>query len=350
MDPTASRVLRVALPVTLLRDMDAVILSGVGGYTTRAEFIVDSVQERILELTVEDEEDAAAPLAQFTNSNEPMMESSPSPARALDRRTDLTVTTLPRNLLAPAAPADLTLSTASSSVMFGLHNRDYPSLWALTQLERLAAAGPVDIESFYDDVLKRAWEFGAILYELERETGEKFTALFPTNRAKPKAAEGRFRAFAIGDVRPDKVGALTASGPLFQWQAAGYVARGGEAKQIGVTSNGLELLDLAAGITVAEPHSADVARRFFDFLARNSTGDWKGFTETLLAIDAQGAKRQDVLSHFAACWPKWTPNEVATNAMGYIARAREWGLIEPKQINSKYHLTELGSEMKGVIR
>ena len=35
---------------------------------------------------------------------------------------------------------------------------------------------------------------------------------------------------------------------------------------------------------------------------------------------------------------------VSTNAAGYIARAREWGLVEPKQSKSRYQLTPFGVE------
>ena len=59
MSPADQRVMRVPLPVTLIREMDSVILDGLGGYATRAEFIVDAIQERILELSVGVIEDAA---------------------------------------------------------------------------------------------------------------------------------------------------------------------------------------------------------------------------------------------------------------------------------------------------
>ncbi len=61
MTQTDQRIMRIRIPVPLIREMDTVILKGVGGYTTRAEFIVDAIQERILELSIDGVEDAGPP-------------------------------------------------------------------------------------------------------------------------------------------------------------------------------------------------------------------------------------------------------------------------------------------------
>ena len=63
MTPAGQRIMRIPLPVPLIREMDAVILKGLGGYATRAEFIVDAIQERVLELSIGVVEDAGAPPA-----------------------------------------------------------------------------------------------------------------------------------------------------------------------------------------------------------------------------------------------------------------------------------------------
>ncbi|BBU24304.1 Uncharacterised protein [Mycobacterium xenopi] len=348
---TQLRVLRVALPVSLLRDMDSVILSGVGGYMTRAEFIVDAIQERVLELTAGEEEDASTPLvrplaAEMQMSLDPVQSRTTAPVEA----ADLSATAIPKAPPATILDGTSNVSALTSDVLFGLHNRDYPSLWALAQLANIAHSGPVDIDKFYSDVTKHAWEFGELLIFLERKTGARYTALFPTNRAKQKAAEGRFRSFAIGDIRAEGNAKLNLSGPLFQWRAATVAFIPGEPIRIGITGLGLELLEIVAGITIAEPHASDIARRFFTYLSRHSPGDWKGFAETLTVIGTSGANRQRILDHFASCWPSWTANEVSTNAMGYIARAREWGMIQPKQTHLKYYPTELGLELIGGTR
>ncbi len=61
MSEKEQRIMRMALPVSLIREMDAVIIQGLGGYRTRAEFIVDAIQERILEVTIGETEDAGPP-------------------------------------------------------------------------------------------------------------------------------------------------------------------------------------------------------------------------------------------------------------------------------------------------
>lgn len=346
MDPSANRVLRVALPVPLLRRMDAVILSGAGGYTTRAEFILDAIEERITEVTIPEEEDAALPL-------EPASPLTSMPAEALPIRparvdsVDLQMTAIPRITTVTPIIHNADVLITSADVLFGLHNRDFPSLWALTQLATATLSGALEIERFYADLIKKAWEFGDLLCQLEDVTGQKYSSLFPTNRTKSKAAESRFWSFAFGEVRQDKMGKWIASGPLFQWGAAGVVCHDGVPMKIGVTEPGCNLLDIVAGMTVREPRPSGMAKGFFAHLASHAEGDWSGFREALATIGARGANRQDVLEHFGRTWPSWSENEVATNAAGYIARAREWGLVEPKQINQKYFLTELGSEISG---
>jgi hypothetical protein len=235
--------------------------------------------------------------------------------------------------------------------LFGLHNRDYPSLWALTQLASLTQDGPIPVEAFYSEVIRRAWKFGELLRVIEQRTGIKRTALFPTNLEKRKSAEMGFRTFAIGDYRPVADTTFTTNGPLFEWQVVGLTV--GEEKQplIGITAAGWELLNRITGISIDEPHPRDASAYFFDHLRVHSPADHKAFMEILQAIGLGGASRQEVLDQTAKVWPDWTENEVSTNSAGYIARTREWGLVEQKQKSSRYHLTVLGIEhMKGSPR
>lgn len=227
--------------------------------------------------------------------------------------------------------------------LFGLHNRDYPSLWALTKLASMTLHRPVPIEDYFAAVLEEAWPFGELLLAIEKHTGAKCTALFPTNPEKRKPAEMGFRSFAVGDYRA--IGdAYTTNGPLFEWRVVGLVAGQRNEPLIGVTAAGWELLAGVSGISVEEPHSPAAATTFLTHLAEHVPADWKGFTEIIRAIGPDGATRQDVLRHVAKAWPDWTENEVSTNSAGYVARAREWGLVEPKQTKSQYHLAPLGLE------
>jgi hypothetical protein len=342
---TEQRPMRIPIPVPLIREMDAVILRGVGGYSTRAEFIVDAIQERILELSIDGIEDAGPPPAP------PIERPNAALVGELETRrapwTLSTVSTRMTTLSAPAtgfvvSEAD-DLSRPEGRPLFGLHNRDYPSLWALTELASLTVEQPVPIEGYFTDMLKEAWRFGELLLAIEKDTGSKCTALFPTNPEKHKTAEMGFRSFAVGDYRTNG-DAYTTSGPLFEWRLIGLTAGERHAPRIGLSAAGWKLLAGVTGISVEEPHPHAAAEVFFSHLSSHAPEDWRGFTEVIRAIGPDGATRQDVLDHFANVWTSWTDNEVSTNSAGYIARAREWGLVEPKQTKSQYYLTPLGHE------
>ena len=344
MTDTKQRVVRIPLPVRLIREMDAVIINEVGGYSTRAEFIVDAIQERILELTIED---AGPPPALPDVGSAP---SEPSHANATVRppldpdpppTTELTALTPPEAGFCISATDDL--SRPEGKALFGLHNRDYPALWALSRLAVMANEEPIPVEDYFAEVLEEAWSFGKQLVAVERHTGRKCTALFPTNSGKRKSAETAFRSFAVGDCRTDANNTLATSGPLFEWRVAGLVGSADDPR-IGLTAAGWTLLAALRGLSVGGPHAPSAATAFLSHLTEHAPADEKGFAEILRVIGRDGATRQDVLDHAASQWPEWTENEVSTNSAGYIARAREWGLIEPKQSKSQYHLTPLGVE------
>lgn len=348
MPETERRVMRIPIPVPLIREMDAVILQGIGGFSTRAEFIVDAIQERVLELSADGTEDAGpppvAPVARITTTRVAeravpvVADPTPAPTSASMPMTALSALD---DGFVVAEDADL--SRPEGRPLFGLHNRDFPSLWALTKLAAMTLDRPVPIEDYFTEVLEEAWRFGELLLAIEKHTGTKCTALFPTNPEKRKPAEMGFRSFAVGDYRTDGEKYAT-NGPLFEWRLIGLTAGERNEPLAGVTAAGRALLAGVGGISVEEPHPADAAKVFFAHLAERAPADWKGFTEVIGAIGPDGATRQGVLDHMAGAWTDWTENEVSTNSAGYIARAREWGLVEPKQTKSHYYLTPLGHE------
>jgi len=342
MSPADQRIMRIPIPVPLIREMDAVILEGLGGYATRAEFIVDAIEQRILELSVGVVEDAGAPTVSTLTGGETnyeMMASAPvTPPTAA-----LPMTALSSPSSGATIACDLDLSRPEGRPLFGLHNRDYPSLWALAQLATMTSNGPVPAETFYFETLREAWQFGELLLAVEEDLRIKCTALFPTNPEKKKAAEMRFRSFAIGDYRPAG-DAWTTSGPLFEWRLAGLVDGDEAGPLIGVTPGGWKVLQAVAGISVEEPHPEAAAAEFLGHLAEHAPADERGFRAIVTAVGPDGVTRQEVLDQIAKSWPDWTKNEVSTNSAGYIARAREWGLVDPKQTKNRYHLTALGHD------
>ena len=347
MNDLRQRVMRIPLPVPLIREMDAVIINGVGGYSTRAEFIVEAIRERILELTIEGVEDAGPPpglqvvgsvALKPADATATLQSPSDSGPPATMQTTELTP---PEAGFRISATDDL--SRPEGKALFGLHNRDYPALWALNRLAATANEEPIPVADYYAGVLEEAWAFGGLLLTIEKQTGRKCTALFPTNPVKRQSAEAGFRMFAIGDYRTDANNTITTSGPLFEWRAVGLSGSVDEPR-ISPTAAGWQLLAALSGLSVEEPHAPSSATAFLAHLQEHAPADKRGFTEIMRAIGRDGATRQSVLDSAGTQWPEWNENEVSTNAAGYIARAREWGLIEPKQSKSRYHLTPLGLE------
>ena len=210
---------------------------------------------------------------------------------------------------------------------------------ALDVLASLTVDGPIPAETYYTAAIGALWRFGELLLDIEQRNGSKVTALFPTNPEKRKTAEMAFRAFAIGDYRRTADDLFTTNGPLFEWRAVGLSIGEGDEPLIGITDVGWSLLNAVGGISVEEPHPAPAAVDFLEHLCLHSPFDHVGYMEIIRAIGIDGATRQEVLDHTAKVWPDWTENEISTNAAGYTARAREWGLVEPKQVKGKYHLT-----------
>src|SRR5439155_7813512 len=109
--------------------------------------------------------------------------------------------TIADTALRPAASEGATIRGEAEVVkepLFGMHNRDYPSLWAARRLLAYLDEGAITFEEFVQRATEEAWAFAAELRALEIELGTKLTALFPTNLDKREAASGAFRAFALG--------------------------------------------------------------------------------------------------------------------------------------------------------
>jgi hypothetical protein len=342
-DRSDARVMRIVVPVGLIRDMDALIVRGDAGYETRAEFIVDAIQERLIELSGVKEIDAGAPMpsgqAGDTRQRAKLTGKLAADARTVgEARIDLPgIPPSERGFVLDAREDEV-----ATGALFGLHNRDYPSLWALSRLATMAAEQPIPLEKYYVQVLSEAWDHGRLLTEHEARTGRKSTALFPTNSEKKKSAEAAFRVFAIGECRETADG-LASNGPLFQWRVAGIRRHHGDL-QVGLTDVGWDLLAAIAGLSAVQPHRKPSALAFLHHLQQQAPDDLKGLDAVVRATGDSGASRVRLLEKMSTMWPKWSENEVSTNSSGYVARAREWGLLEAKQEKGLYVLTEFGRE------
>ena len=92
---------------------------------------------------------------------------------------------------------DDNVSAVDSGPLFGLHNRDWPTLQALDFLSRMAKTELVPLEDFYQAATANAWRMADFFNVLENKSTGKLTSLLPNNPRKPGAAESNYRNFVI---------------------------------------------------------------------------------------------------------------------------------------------------------
>ncbi len=332
------RIVRLPLEVELVRRIDRLILSGAGGFETRTEFFREAA------LTLLDE---------YAHSGGPGR-------RDFDELVDVadapSVTTEPiamdeTILWAPAQPGLVlggSVATVKPQMLFGLHNRDYPSLWALRHLADIAGSELRDLDECLRLVTAEAWRFGARLLTLEAKVGQKLTALFPTNPSKRQSADNAFRNFAIGGCGWTGAG-LIAVGPLFEWMTCGVTSDPANRAhvQLGVTDAGYALLHSVDGISLRLPHERAHAEAFLDHLRHHDPADLSGF-EFVATVLRQEVTREELVDAFAGRLTD-RQDQASTYAAGYVARAREWGLVAPKQHEGRYVLTTYGEEFASKV-
>lgn len=369
------RVVRVLLPVELIRRVDRALLERRGGFETRAEFFREAVENMLLELTYEaappepaevQSRGATADLRQASSKSASV--SKPSDAPDADRAAtrleyaqpaerDSALWNADRGLsdrlpsfastALAAPPRGAVIEDGDAQIvdepLFGLHNRDYPSLWAARQLAELTVDEPVPLSDYLDEVVHRAWRYADELRALEELTETKLRVMFPTNRSKPQSAEEGFRAFAVGWASTRANEGVLAGGPLFSWRMC-QLQRKDQELAIALADPGYDLLEALAGITVETPHPRAFAERFLAHLRTYAPEDWWGF-ETVLDALSREPDRAELVAHFRAARKEWSNTIASTNSQGYVGRAREWGLVEPKQIRGRYVLTDFGQEL-----
>lgn len=345
-DPLAQyRLVKLLLPGPLIRALDELLVEGTGGFSTRNEFIREAIESYMLELT---HELAPAEPAEFRNRRH-QLRSVPGarhdklehsePQRTVEGIA-LSETALPAT--SPSGPTIAGEAQVVDEPLFGMHNRDYPSLWAASRLAEYLGYGAVNLQDFTERVTDEAWAYADSLRRVELESTSKLTALFPTNYDKRQAASGAFVTFAIGSaVRTE--GHVRAEGPLFLWRVID-VAQREATLEVGLLQEGRELLTRLAGMTVEQPHPEAAARIFLAHLSEHATADYWGFEKVMRVVE-QTPTRAELIGAFQSARPDWRESVAATNAQGYVARAREWGLIAPKVVEGRYQLTEFGRDV-----
>lgn len=327
------RIVRIPLPVEMVRRVDRLILSGVGGFTTRTDFFREGAQ--LL-------------LDEYTHSGGPGGRTYEDLAPEVGMGTPTEDIALDGTILRAPIHQGVVVADGAGSVrqqmLFGLHNRDYPSLWALRQIAELTTSTLRDLDECLRLVTAEAWRYGEKLTALEGKIGRKLTALFPTNYEKRQSADDAFRNFAIGGCATTGNG-LVATGPLFEWRACGLALDADAKVVIGMTDSGNALLRDMDGLSLRLPHDRGHADAFFKHLRQYDASDWRGF-EFVVKVVASEVTRDELVEAFSGTLDQ-RQDQAATYAAGYIARAREWGLVEPKQRKGRYALTPFGEELAG---
>jgi hypothetical protein len=338
-DPSKYRPAKILFKIDVLQEADRAVQEGLGGYANRHELVNDLLEQGLIGLRYP-EGDSPAPLP--VEGEETAASVAVEPIAPPLAATPIT---------APASPGaafENELAEPEPWPLFGMHNRDTPTAWALNRLAEEAAERPIRLAAFYQQVTDEAWGLAQRVEAMEEEGGPKLAVMLPRNREKPQTAADGFRAFALGAVarRPDEAGKLVASGPFFQWGAAALL---GDARdpEIGLTEAGWELIQVFDGIDFSLPHAEEMASAFLGYLRAHAPADFWGF-RTALEAAAGGAGRAETNEFFhrrlSADYPNvdWKTSVADSVASGYVSRAREWGLVAPKLQERKYVLTPAG--------
>ena len=335
------RPVKFLLPASVVRAMDQAILQRAGGYADRHELARDAIEAHVLELL--HGADSNFPTDDLTSSVEAAPSLQPSPAPTLQLSIEDTALAPPKR----GPVHDVSAIQTNTEPLLGLHNRDYPSLWALSQIAELVSTteeGTAPVDETFTEVTHRAWTFAAGLAELDRARKYKVAALFPTNRDKPQSSSDTFKTFALATFTypPEADQPVHGTGPLIAWRALAVTHSGGR-WQVGLTADGWDLLETVGAMTIDQPHDADVAARFLAHLSQRHAGERWAFRHLLQVLAGNDVGRIELAIAFAQA-RDWSKSVAESTAQGYVARAREWGLVEMKLHEGRYRLTDTGHQ------
>lgn len=335
----STRLIKLLLPTDLVRKMDAAILTSQGGYQDRNEFVGEAITDRLTEeaalhadprTTTAEEKWADKAIGYVATQGPPAPVPRPGmPAidpsrdgqlylgqwRARDRGERCTV---------PARRSD--------DVSFGLHNRDFPTLWALDVLANMAGQGAVGWNQF----TAMARRDGAVvgerlrLHDLAYGTAISVGIGFPKPGAKREASLDRFVNAMIGSAR-------RADGPMFTLALIGFADA--ERETVAPTDAGVTALGdmLEGGLGTNLPQPQPVFERWWQHVTEWAPTERAAWLKVLHVI-SEAPSRNELLTRF----PEWPGHIATTNTVGFIARSREWGLMQPELLNGRYQLTDLG--------
>lgn len=367
MDIQNVRPIKVLLPGSLVDRVDEALQLGLGGFRTRHKLLEEAINYYLEELEsaqrkpspkyiakgTEERESYAIPPESVVDpkaSDDKIVSTPPALAAIVGRQELLDFVpnspVLDEISIAGASgdffvSAKDDVSTPHKGPILGLHNRDWPSLHALDLLGRMTVNGVVSCKDYYLTATANGWKIAHLLSKTQNPGIGKLTALLPSNQRKAQAAEDNYQNFALGWIsKTQERTSVPVSGPLFVWSCASLVWRD-EELHIGLTKAGAALLNAMAGLDPFAPHDQKYSLAFLDHLAHFGEGDWAFFHQLLTQVSKRPTRRElvaDVKQHQDS-----TNSVASTLVQGYVARGREWGLIEARMHDGQYKLTDFGT-------
>jgi hypothetical protein len=355
--------LRVQLPVDFVRRIDRLIKERLIPFDSRDAFIADAVGQLLTE--VESLTDVAAVPRLPPEVVPGPVHIVPGPRPAADAPwwehrlaefgispfQDPELTALQPPADGPTYPPDESLIV--DELLFGLHNRDYPSFWALDQLCDATQSGPISIADFRGRLADRAVQFAMMLGRLDEDRPKRhprvsglFPLVDPHDWRAVSRAISRFMQVAVGSIHRERAtGRPRLHGPLFTWRLAAVDRPDPKAANIAPTPLAYTLFRELRGLQVDIPHESFHAGAFFQFLREHVPGDRAGFEELLAGV-MRGESRDQLVDGFRNRF-ELAGSVPETNVQGYVSRAREWGLLSPGR--GQYELTEVGSDVARML-
>jgi len=318
--------------------MDHHILASAGGYQDRNEFVTEAIRDRLAEEAAMQSEQEVQPL---------------SVRRAVEDVVPYVVPQAPRNiamgtgtpLAEPARGGQLYLgdwhrgetctvaARPTDVVNFGLHNRDFPTLWALNRLATMTSRDPVTWDQFIAFTREESADVGERLRlsDLSQATAIPIGIGFPKPGPKREQSLDRFVAAMIGAKR-------RTDGPIFALALAGFADD--DRQTVAPTAEGLAALaDMVdRGLGTVLPQLQPVFERWWQYLSEWAPAERAAWHKVLTVV-AENPGRDELVSRF----PEWRGHTATTNTVGFVSRSREWGLMPPQMFEGRYQLTDLGA-------
>jgi hypothetical protein len=318
--------------------MDHHILASAGGYQDRNEFVSEAIRDRLAEDAAMQPEKALDQPSYRQVAQEIVASAVPQPARDSAMATGIPATARApggqvylgdwhrgETCTVPARPTDL--------VNFGLHNRDFPTLWALNRLATMTSRDPVTWDQFVAFTREESAGVGERLRlsDLSQATPIPIGIGFPKPGPKREQSLDRFVAAMIGSKR-------RTDGPIFALALAGFADD--DRQTVAPTNAGLaalgDMVDRGLGTVLPQPQP--VFERWWQYLSEWAPAERAAWHKVLTVV-AENPDRDGLVSRF----PEWRGHIATTNTVGFISRSREWGLVPPQMFEGRYQLTDLGA-------